>query len=652
MRAFPQQSAPPTPLARTGLRAGIHPRAARRLARSVAASSLAVLVVLVTATGAIAAGPPAAIVATGLTEPSGVIVDPNGDAWDTDANGLCKIDSVTGTVGATCVAGAGGAAFYDPTPLSPGSGDEVVLVGSGAVNATTVSRYVWDGGAGTFDPDGTIDVGLARVQAVAIDSSGNGYAIGARNPVVKRIDGVTAADPAVDTVGNTAGVRGGGAIAAGKDAANNTTIYIAENVGGGISALHPGSASTTASLTAFGNAGEVFGGLAWDEATGVLYGGSANLAIADQFIDTIESFPVRPAGAQNLSLATGLAGVGGLTVKPDGTLLAVDDPSGNGDPGAGRMLATGLPAVVIGDGPAAVTKNATPTFTFTASEGAQCKISPPASATFAICTSPFTSAPLADGTYTFSVRPVAADGTTGFPITRRFTVDTTPPVVTIDGPAEGAVAATSVVIRFHTSEQAAASCRLDTGSFVPCGSGTAIGGIAPGGHTIDVLATDAAGNTSAVASVHFTVPAGAGPAGVPPGTPATQVPGVGGMAVAGAKADRTAPALRLALRGGRARLRGTAIALPFRCSEACEAEAHGTVSVRGSARLYRLRGASAVLHGGRAGTLVVHVPRSALGAIRRALRSGRAVSLQLSLRAEDVAGNARTRAVRVRLGAR
>ena len=153
--------------------------------------------------------------------------------------------------------------------------------------------------------------------------------------------------------------------------------------------------------------------------------------------------------------------------------------------------------------------------------------------------------------------------------------------------------------------------------------------------------------------MHFTVPvAAAGPSGLPPGTAATQIPGVGGVAgsgVAGVKADRAAPTLTLALRGGRARLVGSAITLPFRCSEACEAEAHGTVSVRGSARLYRLRGSSAVLHGGRSGNLVVHVPKSALGAIRRALRSGHAVSMQLTLRAEDVAGNARTRTLRVPL---
>src|SRR5919202_554580 len=278
---------------------------------------------------AITAGP-AAIVATGLTEPSGVIVDPDGHAWVTDANGLCKVTDPTaagpGTITATCVGGGGSAAFFDPTPLNPGSGDEVVLVGSGAVNATTVDRDQWDPATHAFVAQDTIDVGLARVQAVTIDGAGNAYAIGARDPAVVRINGVTAASPTVETVGHTAGVRGAATLAAGKDNAGATTVYLAENVGGGISALHPGSAATTASLTSLGLPGEAFGGLAYDAQAGVLYGGSANIVVPNQLIDAVEAFPVSPTGAQDNSFATGFGGIGGIAVKPDGTLLVVDDP--------------------------------------------------------------------------------------------------------------------------------------------------------------------------------------------------------------------------------------------------------------------------------------------------------------------------------------
>ena len=93
----------------------------------------------------------------------------------------------------------------------------------------------------------------------------------------------------------------------------------------------------------------------------------------------------------------------------------------------------------------------------------------------------------------------------------------------------------------------------------------------------------------------------------------------------------------------------TAIALPVRCNVTCVAQARGTISVRGSARLYRLRGASRLLRRGQSGALVVHVPRSALGALHSALHAGRTVSMRLTLRTEDVAGNARTRTASVRV---
>jgi hypothetical protein len=68
----------------------------------------------------------------------------------------------------------------------------------------------------------------------------------------------------------------------------------------------------------------------------------------------------------------------------------------------------------------------------------------------------------------------------------------------------------------------------------------------------------------------------------------------------------------------------------------------GTIAVKGSAKLYRLGGAARLIDRGRTASLVVHVPRSALRSIRSALRAHRVVTLRLTLRAEDLAGNART----------
>ena len=76
----------------------------------------------------------------------------------------------------------------------------------------------------------------------------------------------------------------------------------------------------------------------------------------------------------------------------------------------------------------------------------------------------------------------------------------------------------------------------------------------------------------------------------------------------------------------------------------------GTIAVKGSARLFRLGGASKLLDRGRSTSLVVHVPRSALSSVRRALRAHRVVTLRLTLRAEDLAGNARNSTLSVRVG--
>jgi hypothetical protein len=669
MRANTPGSAPPYPLERDGSRSSPYRRAPRRLARATAVSS-AIVLGLFAATNAVAAGPPAAIVGTGLTEPAGVIVDPDGHPWVADGgSGFCRVgDAGPGGPGAIDTASCDANAAGEPAEITDPTGATYVLTPDAGRASTFIDRLVWNSGTHRFEPDATVDVGIANAAGVSAGPDGNAYVIFTRLPDVKRISNPTGADPAVAAVGHTAGVRGAAAIAAGRDKNGAPTVYLAENVGGGISALHPGSATTSAVATSLGNPGESFGGLAYDATTNVLYGGSQNIAIPDQFVDALESFDIA-GGTQNLSLATGFGGIGGVGAGPSGQVLAVDDPSANGDAGAGRLLAGGVPAAQIVDGPAAVTRDASPTFSFTATADPLCAVTPvttPATApAFGPCTSATTNtaAGLADGRYTFAV-----EATGGFPVTRSFAVDTVAPAMTIDSPAEGASTSASPSIAFHPSESASMTCRLDTGAFAACSSPRAYSGLAAGRHTFDVRATDAAGNTGAIATVHFDVPVGGSPGGssAPAGAPftpagpgsaaattagAAPVAAIPGAGVLGAGIRHRAPSLTIALHGGAARLHGTAVALPVRCGATCVASVRGTVAVRGSTRLYRLAGGSKVLRGERSGQLVVHVPRSSLSLLRRALRAGRTVTMRLALRAEDVAGNARTRTVSVRLRA-
>jgi hypothetical protein len=579
MRAYPLTSVPPKPLVRFGRRSSHSQGAKRRSLRALATLPIVFILVLVGASAAFAAQ--ATVVATGLTEPSGAIVDPDGHIWVSDGSGFCETtatDGASGTPGTlvatVCDATAGG------VPAAADGGN-VVLIPDGKRQAS-IHRLTWDSTAHSFFPDGEIALGEALPAAVSIGPDGAAYVSFTRQTNVERIADAAGPSPGVaQEIGTSLDARPAAMVAGWDSTHTKTVVYIAESKGG-VSELDPSTHLT--SLTEFGAATlgatpPQLNALTYDPGTDTLFGATA-IGAASGFPDTIASMSVADEHVQDASAATGYSNVGGLAVGGSDRILAVDDPSGTGVAGVGRLLSTGV-------------------------------------------------------------------------------ADTAAPSLTIDSPFEGVTTSSSPSIAFHANESASFSCRLDAGAFAPCSSPATIGGLAPGGHTVDVQATDLAGNVSPVVSRHFTVRA---PAAMPAGTaatPAGQIPGAGGLTagagagaaggVLGAVVDHTAPRLSLSPAGGRIRLVGNTISLPFRCSETCTAKATGTISVKGSARLFKLAGATKVVQNGRTVRLVVTVPRSAVGSIRRALRAHRVVTLRLSLRAEDLAGNARTSSLSVRV---
>jgi hypothetical protein len=112
----------------------------------------------------------------------------------------------------------------------------------------------------------------------------------------------------------------------------------------------------------------------------------------------------------------------------------------------------------------------------------------------------------ADGTVTVTAHAVdtasnSADDANGV------TVDNTPPDTIIDSGPSGTVGTSSASFSFHASQAASTfGCRLDGGSFSTCTSPATYTGLANGGHTFAVRATDPAGNTdSSPASRSWTV---------------------------------------------------------------------------------------------------------------------------------------------------
>jgi PKD repeat protein len=72
--------------------------------------------------------------------------------------------------------------------------------------------------------------------------------------------------------------------------------------------------------------------------------------------------------------------------------------------------------------------------------------------------------------------------------------DTTPPETTIISGPEATTTSTSASFSFTASEPASFQCALDGAAFTPCGSPQTYTGLGLGTHTLDVRATDLAGN--------------------------------------------------------------------------------------------------------------------------------------------------------------
>ena len=169
------------------------------------------------------------------------------------------------------------------------------------------------------------------------------------------------------------------------------------------------------------------------------------------------------------------------------------------------------PSVTIDAKPSNPSNDPTPTFSVSATEGTLvCQLDGQDVA----CSSP-EHGPLADGDHTFQVSATDAAGNSD---TESYTwmIDTTGPIASVDLTAPDTAISASPANpsndahpRFaFTSSEAGSTfeCKLDAGAFGPCTSPTGYAGLAAGGHTFQVRATDGAGNTDAApASYTWTI---------------------------------------------------------------------------------------------------------------------------------------------------
>lgn len=161
-------------------------------------------------------------------------------------------------------------------------------------------------------------------------------------------------------------------------------------------------------------------------------------------------------------------------------------------------------APTISAHPGTVTRDTTPSFSFSGEAGAafQCRLG---NDPFSTCSSPkgYT---LGDGTYTFQVKAIDAAGNESAPSSFTWTIDTTPPPApSITAAPNAASNDTTPSFSFADAEPGVTfNCRLSSGGFPACSSPKTYT-LGEGSYTFFVKATDAAGNESQATSFNWTI---------------------------------------------------------------------------------------------------------------------------------------------------
>jgi hypothetical protein len=214
------------------------------------------------------------------------------------------------------------------------------------------------------------------------------------------------------------------------------------------------------------------------------------------------------------------------------------------------VASASAPETILLGSPAGLNSSSTATFSFEAGGhddggGASFECRLDSDGAWEPCASPVTYTELADGRHRFEVRATTAwhrwdqwhhwwswcyavDPT---PVVVEFTVDTTAPQTQIEAAPTGTIGVAEVTLRFSADEAggdeagrdavgseegeegvaaegatATFECRLDAAGWAPCTSPATFTGLVDGTHTIEVRATDAAGNVDPTpAVVTFTV---------------------------------------------------------------------------------------------------------------------------------------------------
>lgn len=396
--------------------------------------------------------------------------------------------------GSRAVYGSGSGTITDSVLEAPDT-----FVHSGTGTPDVLSRVTLLAGATGV----STDVGSVEIDDSVIDLGSTGFtglrAANFNNNTQLR--SITANH--VTIVGGSGSSRGAWAYAATPGALQTSTITVANSIVRG---------QTTSLVTDAGNNGS--------------QGGSSSATITVSYSDYENTGGTLGAngtggvtpGVGNLNVAPGFAGAGDYHLAVDSPLVDKGDPAAGGpatdrdgnprvrnlvrDIGAYEYADLVAPQTTLVSGPPAETRDTTPTFAFSSEAGATFTCAVDAGA-FAACTSPFTTAALANGTHTFRVRATdAAANTDATPATRTFRVDTVAPATRwVKKPAK-TVSTRRVTFRFASSEAGSTYlCKLDRGSWRTCTTPRTFA-VKKGTHVFSVRAKDRAGNVDATPATY------------------------------------------------------------------------------------------------------------------------------------------------------
>jgi len=158
------------------------------------------------------------------------------------------------------------------------------------------------------------------------------------------------------------------------------------------------------------------------------------------------------------------------------------------------------PDVSLSATPPALVNSATAGFSFSSTDvnaTFECKVATGLdTGTFAPCSTPYTTAPLPDGSHIFTVRAIDSTGSQGpIPANYNWSSDTTPPDTAITGHPADPTTSTDAFFSFTSPDTTAAfECNLDNDAWRPCSSGGTYHDLIVGSHTFGVRAKDPAGN--------------------------------------------------------------------------------------------------------------------------------------------------------------